>query len=175
MERSHSVLIDPFARVDDNCKIGTGTRIWQFASVIRGSKIGKDCTLGSCALLDGAHVGDECAIGAGAQLHPGTKLGNSVFFGPGALALNDVWPKVGKDGWRYPEPGEWFVVVEDGAAIGAGAIILPGVRIGKGALVAAGARVKRSVPPGAVYQRNDYTAPQRPANWQQRRMRFVQC
>jgi len=114
-------------------------------------------------------------VGAGAQLHPGTKLGDGVFFGPGALALNDNWPEVGKDGWEFPGEGKYTVVVEDGASIGAGAILLPGVRIGKGALVAAGAVCTRSVPPGATFQRNAYVAPGRPSNWRERRMRFVQC
>lgn len=166
-------MIHRLSLVDDDCKIGTGTRIWQFASVIRGATIGRDCTIGSTALLDAAVLGDLCSIGAGAQLHPGTKLGDGVFFGPGALALNDVWPEVGKDGWELPGDGKYTVVVEDGASIGAGAILLPGVRVGKGALVAAGAVCKRSVPPGGIFQRNNYTAPQRPSNWRQRRMRFV--
>lgn len=158
--------------VHDDCKIGVGTNVFQFASIIRGSVLGRDCRVGGCAIVDGATVGDMCAIGHGAQLHPGTLLGIGVFFGPGAIACNDVWPCVDKDGWELPA-GKYTVVVEDGASIGAGAVILPGVRIGKGALVAAGARVKRDVPPGAVYQRNEYTAPQRPSNWRERRMRFV--
>jgi len=37
------------------------------------------------------------------------------------------------------------IVVEDGAWIGAGAIVLPGVRIGRGAVVAAGSVVTRNV------------------------------
>jgi acetyltransferase-like isoleucine patch superfamily enzyme len=41
------------------------------------------------------------------------------------------------------------VVIEDGAAIGIGAIVLKGVRIGAGANVAAGAVVSRDVPAGA--------------------------
>ena len=41
------------------------------------------------------------------------------------------------------------VVVEDGAWIGIGAIVLKGVRIGKGARIGAGAVVTADVPPGA--------------------------
>ena len=41
------------------------------------------------------------------------------------------------------------VVVEDGALIGIGAIVLKGVRIGSGARIGAGAVVIRDVPPGA--------------------------
>lgn len=42
------------------------------------------------------------------------------------------------------------VAIEDGAWIGARAIILPGVRVGRGAVVAAGAVVTRDVPAGAT-------------------------
>jgi acetyltransferase-like isoleucine patch superfamily enzyme len=41
-------------------------------------------------------------------------------------------------------------IVEDGASLGSGAVILAGVRVGRGALVGAGAVVTRDVPPGAV-------------------------
>lgn len=42
------------------------------------------------------------------------------------------------------------VVIEDGAYIGSGSIILPGVTIGKGSLVAAGTIVTKSIPPHCV-------------------------
>ena len=42
------------------------------------------------------------------------------------------------------------VVVEHGADIGTGAILLPGVTIGEGAIVGAGAVVTRDVPPQAI-------------------------
>ena len=42
------------------------------------------------------------------------------------------------------------IAVEDGAWIGAGAIVLEGVRIGRGAVVAAGALVRQDVPDGMV-------------------------
>ena len=42
------------------------------------------------------------------------------------------------------------ITVEDGAWIGAGAIVLEGVTIGRGAVVAAGALVRQDVPAGMV-------------------------
>lgn len=149
------ISIHPHAVVQPTVKIGAGTKVWQFASVIRGAVVGKDCNIASCAILDGAHVGDGCAIGHGAQLHPGTKIGNRVFVGPGAIFCNDMWPSVGKEGFAL---GGWTVIVEDDASIGAGAIILPGVRIRKGSMVAAGACVDRDVQEGMVWRRNGYMA-----------------
>ena len=49
------------------------------------------------------------------------------------------------------------IVLERGAYIGAGAILLPGVRVGAGAVVAAGAVVIRDVPAGEVWGGNPAT------------------
>jgi len=46
------------------------------------------------------------------------------------------------------------VIVEEDAAIGTGAIILPNVTIGRGAVVAAGSVVTQSVPPKTMVQGN---------------------
>ncbi|SMH41040.1 acyltransferase [Azospirillum agricola] len=46
------------------------------------------------------------------------------------------------------------LVIEEGAFIGAGSILLPGVRIGRGAYVAAGSVVAADVPPGMLVAGN---------------------
>ena len=53
-------------------------------------------------------------------------------------------------GWELAAP----VTIEDGAWLGAGAIVLPGVTIGADAVVGAGAVVTRDVPSGAVVAGN---------------------
>lgn len=148
--------IHPQACVDrDKCHIGDGTRVWQFASIIRDASIGDNCSIGSCAVVDMAFIGDRCSIGHGAQVHPGVLIGSGVFVGPGAIFCNDMWPSVSKDGWDYDHLGAVPVIqVDDGASIGAGVIIMPGVRIGKNAMVAAGAVVTKDVPAGELWLRN---------------------
>jgi acetyltransferase-like isoleucine patch superfamily enzyme len=47
-----------------------------------------------------------------------------------------------------------IIVIEDGAWIGAGAIVLPGLRIGKGAIVGAGSVVTRNVPALEIWAGN---------------------
>ena len=74
----------------------------------------------------------------------GVVLGNGVFIGPHVCFTNDKHTKA---------TGEWELletVVEDGANIGAGAVILPGIIIGKGATVGAGAVVTKDVPAGCT-------------------------
>jgi UDP-2-acetamido-3-amino-2,3-dideoxy-glucuronate N-acetyltransferase len=141
--------------IDQTSTVGADTKVWQFASVIRGSVVGGACNVASCSIIDGAQVGDRCLIGHGAQLHPGTKIGNDVFVGPGAIFCNDVWPRCSKDGFEIGD--KWTVIVEDGAVIGAGAVILPGSRIGAGSMVAAGAVCDCSLSAGILLQRNGYS------------------
>lgn len=143
------------AHVDYSSRVGEGTRLWQFSSVIRGAKVGRDCSIGSCAMVDGAHVGRGTTIGHGAFVCPGVWIGERVFVGPGVIFCNDAWPRVDKTGF---DP-RWFrehltAIVEDGASIGAGVVVLPGVRIGLGAMIAAGARVERSVPDRHLHKRS---------------------
>lgn len=159
-----SAQIHPLAFVAE-ATIGHGTRIWQFASIIRAARVGSGCTIGACALVDAAIIGDDCLIGAAAQLHPGTVIGNAVFVGPGVIFCNDRWPRVSKDGFDTEAllGGKFVTVrVEDGAVIGAGAIILPGVTIGKGAVIAAGSRVARSVPAYYLVKARDEMLPLAP-------------
>lgn len=152
------VFIHPAAIVDmATVAIGAGSKVWQGATVIRGSRIGSDCNIASCSIIDGARLGDRCLIGHGAQLHPGTLIGNDVFVGPGVICCNDQWPRVSKDGFDAATlfaGDRSTVIVEDGAVIGAGAIVLPGFRVAAGAMIAAGAVCDRDVPAGAVLRRD---------------------
>lgn len=159
-------MIHRAAQVDAAAKVGHGTKVWQFASIVREAMIGTDCTVASCAIVDGAMVGNRCSIGHGASVHPGTWIGDDVFIGPAAVVCNDRWPRVGKDGFdvRPLIQGEFVTVeIEDGASIGAGAIILPGVVIGAGAMVAAGAVVSRNVPECHLFKRDGSMVPIDPA------------
>lgn len=156
-------MIHPHAVVDVPLEnIGAGTKVWQFASVLRGARIGRGCTVSAYALVDAAQVGDNCLISSGAQLHPGTKIGNDVFVGPVVVFCNDRWPRVAKDGFDREAllDGSFItVLVEGGTSLGAGVVVLPGVKIGRGTVVAAGARVIKSVPPYSIYKRDGSIVP----------------
>lgn len=137
--------------------VSADAAVWQFASVIRGARVGAGSSIGGCAIVDAAVIGDGCAIGHGAQVHPGTRIGNRVFVGPGAVFCNDRWPGVDKDGFDGEAllAGDFStVVIEDDVSIGARVVVLPGVRIGKGATIAAGVVVERDVPAGHVLRRD---------------------
>lgn len=169
-----SVFIHPQAHVDDSAKIGAGTKVWQFASVIRGAQLGKNCTIASCAIVDGAVLGDGCKVEHGASIHPGVKIGNGVFIGPGSVCSNDMWPSASSEGFDLQKflDGDLTIVIGDCAGIGANAVILPGRRIGAGAFVAAGATLERDVPDGFLWHRNGYLSPM-PKGTLERRMRII--
>lgn len=126
--------------------IGDGSRVWQFAVVLKGAVIGRDCNV--CAHTFIEHdviVGDSVTIKSGVFLWAGTRIGNDVFIGPNATFTNDPFPR----SKHYPQHFNGITIC-DGASIGANATLLPGVVIGKNAMVGAGAVVTKNVPDNAV-------------------------
>lgn len=140
---SHFVHPNALCESDD---IGEGTRVWAFAHVLPGARIGRDCNLCDGVFVEGdVVVGDRVTVKCGVQLWNGVRLHDDVFVGPNATFTNDRFPR----SRQYPETFAQ-TVVEAGASIGANATLLPGLRIGAGAMVGAGAVVTRSVPPNAI-------------------------
>ena len=149
-------MIHPQACVDDTVTIGEGTNVWQFASVIRGAKIGKNCNIASGACVDGSTIGDGTIISHNLAMGPGFLVGSRVFIAPNVTFCNDAWPRAHKNGFdikAYSE-GRFAVIVGYGASIGSGAVILPGVHIGEGAMIGANAVVTRDVPADHIWKNN---------------------
>lgn len=168
-----TAFVHPQAHVE-GASVGAGTRIWQFASVIRGTVLGMDCNVGSSATLDGPQIGNRCLISPGVDIGIGFLIEDDVFIGPNVVLCNDAWPEANKDGFDTGvfRDGAWSVIVRRGAAIGANAVLLPGVEIGAGSLVAAGAVVERSVPAGSLFRRNGFVS-ELPSDRRCRRIRTV--
>lgn len=144
------------AHVDETVEIGAGSRVWQFSSVIRGTRLGIDCSVASNVTLDGPWFGDRCIISPGVDIAAGFEIGNDCFIGPNVVLCNDAWPLASKEGWTDQpfRSGSLTVRLGDGVSIGANAVVLPGVSIGDGCMVAAGAVVDRHVSPGCLFKRS---------------------
>jgi acetyltransferase-like isoleucine patch superfamily enzyme len=116
------------------CTIGDRTRVGPFVEIQRGARIGANCKIQSHAFIcDGVRIGD------------------GVFVGHGAIFVNDKRPRATSDDGELQGDSDWSLIetlVEDGASIGSGAVILAGVRIGHDAMVGAGAVVTKDVAPG---------------------------
>lgn len=126
-------------------RIGPGTRIWGFVHVLAGAVIGADCNICDFTYIDeDVVIGDRVTIKGQVALIDGMRIADDVFIGPNATFVNDRFP-------RSKQPFEsQGTVLERGASIGGGAILLPGVTVGEGAMVGAGAVVTKDVPPFTV-------------------------
>ncbi len=126
--------------------IGERTRIWAFAHVLPGARIGRDCNICDGVFIENdVIVGDRVTIKCGVQLWDGVRLEDDVFVGPNATFSNDRFPRSRQIPTHFPP-----TLVQRGASIGANATLLPGISIGSGAMVGAGAVVLRSVPANAI-------------------------
>jgi UDP-2-acetamido-3-amino-2,3-dideoxy-glucuronate N-acetyltransferase len=137
----------PTAVVDQPADIGEGTKIWHFAHVMAGARVGARCSLGQNVFVGAkAVVGAGCKVQNNVSLYDAVILEDEVFVGPSAVFTNVVNPRafiVRKDEYRETRVGR-------GATIGANATIVCGHSIGAYALVAAGAVVSRDVPAHAL-------------------------
>ena len=129
------VVVHAFANLY-GCRIGDGTRIGTFVEIQRGAVVGARCKIQSHTFVcDGVTIGDE------------------VFVGHGVMFVNDKRPAATAADGALQTDDDWTLmrtVVEGGASLGSGAVVLGGVRVGAGALVGAGAVVTGDVPPGAT-------------------------
>ena len=116
------------------CRIGDGTRVGPFVEIQRDAVIGARCKIQSHSFI--------CT---------GVELGDEVFVGHGTLFNNDKFPRATTAEGALQAEGDWELirtVVERGASLGSGAVVLGGVRIGAGALIGAGAVVTKDVAAG---------------------------
>jgi acetyltransferase-like isoleucine patch superfamily enzyme len=119
-------------------QVGENPKIWRDVWVddYRKLSIGSDVSIGKSAMLlciGGVTIGDQVMIAHGAQI---VSAGHRI-------------PAAGST-MRFSGLEVAPIVIEDGAWIGAGAIVLPGVRVGHGAVVAAGAVVTKDVEPDTI-------------------------
>jgi len=135
--------------VDDDCRIGNGTKIWHYSHILQGSEIGENANIGQNVVIgpDGA-IGNNVKIQNNVSIYKGVILEDNVFCGPSCVFTNVINP-------RSAIPRKHKIkttLVRQGATIGANATILCGITIGKYAFVGAGAVVTRDIPDyGLVY------------------------
>jgi acetyltransferase-like isoleucine patch superfamily enzyme len=136
-------------------RIGEDVEIYM-PSNIYGAEIGSHVRIGPFVEIQrGVRIGNYVKIGSHSFLCDGVTIGDYVFVGHGVMFCNDRYPRSAMlRSQKLKARADWVltpVVVEAGASIGTGAVILPGVTIGMGALIGAGAVVTRSVPAWEVW------------------------
>ena len=156
----NDIFIHPTAIVENGAVIGTGTRIWAHVHIRPGVRIGDHCNIG-----DGVFVEDEAVVGSRvtiknqAVIWKGVTIEDDCFIGPGVMFTNDLLPRsprMPEAVARYARESHWLckTLVKQGAAIGAGAIVLSNLEIGEYAMIGAGALVTRPVPRHALFAGN---------------------
>ena len=131
--------------------IGDGTKIWHFAHVREGSRIGKGCNLGKGVYIDAAvEIENNVKIQNFVSVYRGVEIEDDVFIGPSVTFTNDLHPRA----FIWDEEKIIPTLVRKGASIGAGSVIICGVVIGEYAMIGAGSVVTKDVPPFSLVYGN---------------------
>lgn len=146
------------AVIDENCRIGKGTKIWHFSHVMTDSVLGENCNLGQNVVISPEVVlGKNVKIQNNVSVYTGVICEDDVFLGPSMVFTNIVNPRsaiVRKDHFVR-------TLVGRGATIGANATIVCGNNIGQYSFIGAGAVVTKEVKPYALVIGN----PARQVGW----------
>lgn len=145
---------EQLASLGADCVFETGVLVFHPENV----SLGRNVYVGHYSILKGYYknrleIGDETWIGQQCFFHAaaGLTIGQRVGIGPGVKILTSQHAQAPRSQAIFDAALELRpVVIEDGADIGVGAIILPGVTVGRGAQVGAGAVVTRDVPAYAI-------------------------
>ena len=141
------MTIHPLA--DVQCKnIGEGTSVWQFAVILAGAVIGKNCNIGQNVVVSPlVEVGNNVKIQNNVSLYTGVICEDDVFIGPSVVFTNVINPRSAisrQDQYKK-------TLVKTGASIGANATIVCGNTLGKFSFIGAGAVITKDVPDYALF------------------------
>ncbi len=141
-EQDKEYFIHHTAIIDDNCTIGSDTKIWHFSHILSGSKIGARCNIGQNVVIGpDVVIGNGCKIQNNVSVYKGVTLEDGVFCGPSMVFTNVYNPRA-----EIPKMDEVRqTLVKKGATIGANATIVCGVTIGRYAFIGAGAVINKNV------------------------------
>jgi acetyltransferase-like isoleucine patch superfamily enzyme len=136
------VFVHPAAVIDDNVRIGSGTKIWHFSHVLSESKIGERCNIGQNVVIGPeVTIGKGCKIQNNVSVFKGVTLEDGVFCGPSMVFTNIYNPRAEIRKMDQVRPTR----VKKGATIGANATIVCGTTLGRYCFIGAGTVVNKNV------------------------------
>lgn len=139
---SHATAI-----IDENCRIGEGTKIWHFSHIMSSCIIGEGCNIGQNVVVSPQVVlGKNVKVQNNVSIYTGVICEDNVFLGPSMVFTNVTNPRSAIN--RKNEYKQ--TLVKKGATIGANATIVCGHEIGEYALIGAGAVITKEVKPYAL-------------------------
>jgi bifunctional UDP-N-acetylglucosamine pyrophosphorylase/glucosamine-1-phosphate N-acetyltransferase len=171
VEVGRDVFIDINAVLIGKVQLAAGVKIGPNC-VISNSSIGARSEIHANSVIDHAVVAENCRIGPFARVRPNTILHHDVHvgnfvevksseIGAGSKAnhltyIGDsrigsgVNVGAGSITCNYDGENKWPTVIEDGAFIGSGSMLVAPVRIGAGATIGAGSTITQSAPDGEL-------------------------
>lgn len=142
-----AVHIHPSAIVDVGVQIGDGSRVWHFAHICAGARIGQRCSFGQNVFVgNDVTIGNDVKVQNNVSIYDAVRLEDEVFCGPSMVFTNVYNPRsavIRKDEYRP-------TTIRRGATLGANSTVICGVTVGAYAFVAAGAVINRDVKPYAL-------------------------
>lgn len=158
---STSYFSHPTAVIDAGATIGAGTKVWHFAHISAGARIGERCIFGQNTFVaDGVVVGNNVKVQNNVAIYTGTTIEDDVFLGPSCVLTNVTNPRSQVNRHSLYER----TLVRRGATIGANATIVCGITLGRYCFIAAGAVVAKNVPDYALIR----GVPGRAVGWMSR-------
>jgi acetyltransferase-like isoleucine patch superfamily enzyme len=140
-------LNKPKFSVIKDAVVGSDSRIYDHVNLYK-CQIGKNSKVDAFVYIEeGVIIGDRVKIRAFTFIPTGVIIEDDVFIGPHVTFINDKYPKV-RGSWKQLK-----TIVQKGASIGAGSVILP-VKIGKNSLIGAGSVVTKDIPDNVLVQGN---------------------
>ncbi len=137
----------PTAVVDQPCQIGEGTKIWHFAHICAGARIGERCVFGQNTMVAGdVKIGNNVKVQNNVAIYTGTTIEDDVFLGPSCVLTNVTNPRSQIVRHSLYEK----TLIRRGATVGANATIVCGVTLGRYSFISAGSVVTKDVPDYAL-------------------------
>ena len=134
-----------------NSKIHPSVNIFKKNLVnIYGAKIGAKTKIGPFVeIQSNAEIGKNCKISSHSFICSGVKIEDNVFIGHNVTFINDRNPKSINHNGELKKDEDWVLektLIENGASIGSGSVIMCGIKIGRNATIGAGSLVLRNIP-----------------------------
>jgi len=145
--------IHPTAILEEDVRVGEGTRVWSEVHIRHGAQVGRECIIGEKTYIAyDVVIGDRCKINAFVYICNGVTLEDGVMVGAHTTFTNDRFPRAAN--WDLSEllpsqPTEQTLktLVRRGATLGAGVCVAPGVTIDEWATVGMASVVIHDVGP----------------------------
>ncbi|MDX1901425.1 MAG: acyltransferase [Gammaproteobacteria bacterium] len=142
-----SIQTHPTAIIDEGAQIGKNTRIWHWAHICGGAKIGTDCSFGQNVFVGNqVRIGNNVKVQNNVSIYDNVTLEDDVFCGPSMVFTNVYNPRS-----AINRKNEYLnTLIKKGATLGANATIVCGVTVGRYAFVGAGSVVNKDLPDYAL-------------------------